>query len=117
MGGMGGVGGTYVQKTADALRAELDKDAFVRHLKERAAIAESGAGVREMELQQVRDPVAPDAVAPDMFFCFFCSFICSSAPSAPSYVLQLLINVLSVTASYFSFRHLSLLYIFCQKFF
>lgn len=49
-----GEGGMYIQKSADTFRAELEKDAFVRHLKERAAIAESGAGVREKELQLVR---------------------------------------------------------------
>ena len=49
-----GIGvGSYLNKSADVLRAELDKDALVRHLRERAAIAESGAGVREKELQQV----------------------------------------------------------------
>ena len=48
-----GVTGFYLNKSADEFRAELDKDAFVRHLRERAAIAESGAGVREKELQQV----------------------------------------------------------------
>jgi hypothetical protein len=44
----------YARKSAEMLRAELDKDTFVRHLKERAAIAEAGAGVREKELQSVR---------------------------------------------------------------
>ena len=43
----------YARKSAEMLRAELDKDTFVRHLKERAAIAEAGAGVREKELQSV----------------------------------------------------------------
>ena len=43
----------YARKSADVFRAELDKDSYVRHLKERAAIAEAGAGVREKELQSV----------------------------------------------------------------
>jgi hypothetical protein len=43
----------FIRKSADVLRAELDKDAFVRHLKERAAIAEAGAGLREKDLQMV----------------------------------------------------------------
>ena len=45
----------FTRKSADALRAELDKDAFVRHLKERAAIAEAGAGLREKDLQMVSE--------------------------------------------------------------
>ena len=43
----------YARKSAEVFRAELDKDSYVRHLKERAAIAEAGAGVREKELQSV----------------------------------------------------------------
>ena len=54
VGTEGSIGiGSYMNKSADVLRVELDKDALVRHLRERAAIAESGAGVREKELQQV----------------------------------------------------------------
>lgn len=47
----------YSRKSADVLRAELDKDALVRHLRERAATAEAGAGVREKDLQLVRTPL------------------------------------------------------------
>jgi hypothetical protein len=41
-----------IKKSAETLRAELDKDSFIRSLRERAAIAEAGAGVREKEMQQ-----------------------------------------------------------------
>ena len=47
----------YSRKSADVLRAELDRDSLVRHLRERAATAEAGAGVREMDLQLVRAPI------------------------------------------------------------
>ena len=39
------------RKSADALRAELNQDASIRALQERVALAESGAGLRERELQ------------------------------------------------------------------
>ena len=44
---------THYRKSAEVLREELDRDSFIQHLRERAAIAESGAGVRERELQLV----------------------------------------------------------------
>jgi hypothetical protein len=57
----------FTRKSADVLRAELDKDAFVRHLKERAAIAEAGAGLREKDLQMVSASVTDK----DVFRYFF----------------------------------------------
>ena len=45
-------GSVLVRKSADLLRAELDIDATIRALRERAAIAESNMGARELELQQ-----------------------------------------------------------------
>jgi hypothetical protein len=42
---------TSIGKSADILRAELSNDAQIRMLRERLAVAESGAGLREKDLQ------------------------------------------------------------------
>lgn len=49
-----------IRKSADALRAELNTDATIRALRERLAIAESGAGMREKELQTTIDKLRAD---------------------------------------------------------
>lgn len=45
----------HARKSAEVLRMELDMDATIRALRERVAIAETSAGVRERELQQTID--------------------------------------------------------------
>ena len=50
-------GPNALRKSAEHLMEELEKEALVRNLRERIAEAESGAGVREKELQQTVDRI------------------------------------------------------------
>ena len=51
---------SITRKSVDQFRAELDADAAVRALRERLAIAEAGAGIREKELQLTIDKLRSD---------------------------------------------------------